>query len=139
MLDPNNAKEAHADARLRENVIAWLNTVRPDGRPHSVPVWFLWDGTTVLIFSKPKNQKIVNIRHNPHVLLALDDTKDGEDVVLLEGTAELVDDAGLAIATLPAYLAKYGTIIQQMGWSPESMAHDYSQAIRITPTRFQTF
>ncbi len=35
------------EARLREEVIVWLTTVRSDGQPQSVPVWFLWDGEYV--------------------------------------------------------------------------------------------
>jgi PPOX class probable F420-dependent enzyme len=132
MLGPNDTQAA---TRLRDNIIVWFTSVRPDGHPHSVPVWFLWDGTTILVFSKPKNQKIVNLRHNPNVLLALDDTKEGDEVVIVEGTAELVDDTSLS-AAVPAYVAKYGALIQQIGMTPESMAAEYAQAIRVTPTRF---
>ncbi len=55
-------------------------------------VWFLWTGTDVLIFSKPHQQKIRNLRQNPHVILALDNTKQGVDPITLEGEAELLDD-----------------------------------------------
>ncbi len=135
MLDLTSEKGAHAAERLRDNIIGWLTSVRPDGRPHSVALWFLWDGSSILIFSKQNNQKLINIRHNPNVLLLLDDTHGGADVVVVEGTAELVDEPGLIIANLPGYVAKYGAAIQSFGWTPESMAQEYSQAIRITPTR----
>src|SRR5256885_2571611 len=42
MLDLRDSKDAHIDARLRHEPIIWLSSVRPDGRPHLVPVWFLW-------------------------------------------------------------------------------------------------
>ena len=29
---------------LEEEAVVWLSTVRPDGTPHIVPVWFWWDG-----------------------------------------------------------------------------------------------
>lgn len=135
MLDVNDPKQAHVAERLRTNVIGWLTSVRPDGRPHSVPVWFLWDGAAIILFSKPKNQKRVNIRKNSNVLLALDDTDEGEDVIVVEGTAELLDQPDLD-AILPAYVAKYATHIQNLGWTPESMLAEYSQTLRITPTRF---
>jgi PPOX class probable F420-dependent enzyme len=135
MLDMHDPQQAHVAERLHTNVIGWLTSVRPDGRPHSVPVWFLWDGKTIILFSMPKNQKLVNIRHNPNVLLALDDTKEGEDVILVEGTAEVVDQPDRD-AILPGYMAKYGALMQTMGWTPEGMLARYSQTIRITPTRF---
>jgi hypothetical protein len=34
-------RRMHVEGRLRANLMAWLTTVRPDGRPDSVPV----DGT----------------------------------------------------------------------------------------------
>ena len=51
MLDLSDRRQAHADQRLRTDQIAWLGTVRPDGRPHLVPIWFLWDGESVLFFT----------------------------------------------------------------------------------------
>jgi hypothetical protein len=46
----DTASEAgrRAEGRLREEGIAWLTTVRADGQPQSVPVWFLWDGGSFL-------------------------------------------------------------------------------------------
>jgi PPOX class probable F420-dependent enzyme len=133
-LDPSQPKDAHIQERLERNLIIWISSVRPDGRPHSVPVWFLWEDGTVLIFSRP-DQKIKNLRANPRVVLALDDTQGGDDVVLFEGTAELLDSSTISTAH-PAYAAKYKAQLDRFQWTPESMAQDYSQPIRITPTRF---
>ncbi len=135
MLDLTNPKFAHADERLRKEIIIWLSSVRPDGRPHLVPVWFLWDGSTVLIISQPNNQKIRNLRQNPNVVLALESNNDGSDVVTIEGKAELLtlDDV---VSSHPAYIAKYGEDIKGINMTPETMMQTYSQAIRITPTKF---
>src|SRR5438876_12398012 len=135
MLDVKNARDAHIDERLRSNTMIWLNTVRPDGRPHSAAVWFLWDGSQFLIFSQPNKQKIRNLQHNPNVVLALDNTKNGSDVIVIEGKAELLKQ-GDVNTTLPAYAEKYLPELKDMGWTPESMAADYSQPIRVTPTKF---
>jgi PPOX class probable F420-dependent enzyme len=135
MPDLANPKDAHVDERLRKNLIIWLSSVRPDGRPHLVPVWFLWDGKKILIFSQPNTQKIRNLQQNTNVILALDDTKDGEDVVMLEGMAEFLNDPAVN-PTLPAYAAKYDSELKSMGYTAEAMAAEYAQAIRITPTRF---
>jgi PPOX class probable F420-dependent enzyme len=134
MLDLTNPKHAYIDKRLRENRILWLASVRPDGRPHLVYVFFLWDGKHILIFSEPTSQKIRNVQHNPHVILGLDETREGEDMVILEGRAELLDDPAVN-PTLPAYAAKYDAELQRVGLTAEAMAAVYSQALRITPTR----
>ena len=135
MLDLTKTRDAHIDERLRSNIMIWLNTVRADGRPHSAAVWFLWDGTAFLIFSRPNKQKIRNLRQNSSVLLALDDTKNGSDVIQVEGKAELLEHNDVD-ATLSAFAEKYSPLFKQMGSSPEAMAADYSQGIRITPTKF---
>ncbi len=134
MLDVTTKWGKHADQRLQSNRIAWLTTVGGDGRPYTVPVGFVWEGQTLLIFSQPKKQKLRNIRKNPRVTLALDETERGHDVVIVEGTAELIDDPQISMK-MPAYVEKYGASIESMGWTLESMAADYSQAIRVTPTK----
>jgi len=135
MGDTAAMQRIHIVERLRTDPILWLGTVRPDGRPHVVPVWFYWDGSTVLIVSQPRTQKIRNLRANPNVFLALDDTKAGDDVALVEGTAELLPEPTPAL-DLPGLFAKYAAPIAQFGWTPEGWAADYSQPIRVTPTRF---
>ena len=134
ILDLTKERDAHIDQRLRTNRIVWLNTVRPDGRPHSVAVWFLWHNETILIFSRPNNQKIRNLRQNANVILSIDDTQQGDDPITIEGTATLLEP-GLADTTLDAYVEKYGEAIKSIGFTPESMAAEYSQGIRIVPTR----
>jgi PPOX class probable F420-dependent enzyme len=138
MLDVTTEWGQHAEQRLRSDIIAWLTTVGSDGRPYTVPVWFLWEGNTVLIFSQPQKQKIRNLRKNSRITLALDDTKLGEDVVIIEGTAELLDAPDISVL-LPAYVEKYGAKIQDLGMTPESMAADFSLGIRVTPTKFRSW
>jgi len=71
MLDTTTGSGARADGRLRREEVAWLTTVRPDGQPQSVPVWFLWDGASFLIYSRQGRQKLKNIARNPRVDLNL--------------------------------------------------------------------
>jgi PPOX class probable F420-dependent enzyme len=135
LLDPTKERDAHIEQRLRTDRITWFVTVRPDGRPHAVAVWFLWEGDTILIFSRPNNQKIRNLQVNSNVLLALDDTHQGSDPITIEGTATLLA-TGDVDTTHTAYVEKYAGGIKQLGSTPEKMATEYSQAIRIRPTRF---
>ncbi len=86
MLDVTTDWGKHADQRLHSNIIGWLTTVGSEGRPYTVPVWFLWDGQTILIFSQPHKQKVRNLRKNAHVTLALDDTKRGRTSLSLRAT-----------------------------------------------------
>jgi PPOX class probable F420-dependent enzyme len=138
MLDLADSKGAHIDQRLRAEPIIWLSSVRPDGRPHLVPVWFWWDGAAILIFSKPAAQKVRNLRHNPQVMLALDSADEGEDVVLLEGRAELLGD-GAPQSTQPEYAEKYAALMARINITAASMAAEYTQAICVTVERMVNF
>ncbi|MFL5587830.1 MAG: pyridoxamine 5'-phosphate oxidase family protein [Ktedonobacteraceae bacterium] len=135
MADQTKPNNAHVEQRLREEPIVSFTTVRPDGRPHTVLVWFLWDGETFLIFSQPGNLKIRNLQRNPHITLALDGTKQGGDVVTVEGEAELLSEPSRNIL-VPAFGEKYASMIKTMGVDTEGLVEDYSQPIRIKPTKF---
>src|SRR5437016_3874892 len=104
---------AHADERLRREVVIWLTTVRPDGQPQSSPVWFLWDGRTFLIYSLPTSQKLPNIRGNPRVSLHLNDDQ-GSDVVSIEGLASIGGDEPPLLG-VPEYIEKYRDLIADLG------------------------
>ena len=135
-LDTSTDRGKHVQERLKTDKIAWLTTVRPNGQPDSVPVWFLWDGETILIYSKPDAPKIRNLDGNPHVSVTVDDTKGGGDVIRVEGTAEVVD--GYPLGTeVPAYMEKYGTDITYIGYDADSFAKAYGAAIVVTPTRYR--
>lgn len=128
----------HVAQRLRTDPIVWFITVRPDGRPHVVPVWFFWDGETFLILSQPNKQKLRNLRQNHNVMLALDGTGNlGDDVVVVEGTAELLEESSLGLSrAYPAFAEKYDVLLKSMNLDMQALAADYSQPIRVTPTRF---
>ena len=52
------------------------------GRPHSVPVWFVWDAGTLWFLTSRHSQKGVDLAHQPAVVLS---PGDGDDVVVLVG------------------------------------------------------
>src|SRR5215211_4266744 len=100
-------RRARVDTRLRTNLMAWLTTVNPSGRPDSVPVWFLLrDDDSVLVYSQPGKAKLRNIDANPNVALGLDVTDIGRDVIRIVGTAVRAADEPPA-DQVPEYVAKY--------------------------------
>lgn len=133
MIDTSNPVHVHVDERLRSDLMIWLSSVKPDGKAHLVPVWFLWDGEAVYIFSKP-DQKVRNIKHNTSVMLGLDDTDGGEDPIMITGEAEILPPGVISTAS-PAYEEKYAAKLAEFNWTGESMSKAYTEAIKITPTK----
>jgi len=123
------------DRFLREARTLWLSTVHEDGRPHLVPIWFTWDGTAFLLFSKPWARKIDNIRRTPDVMVAVGDPASDFDVQLIEGRAELLP-APTADVMPPHHLDRYEAELSTAGLDRRAYADLYSQAVRIVPTRF---
>jgi len=128
---------AQVAQRLHDEQIIWLTTVRADGMPLPTPVWFLWDGATFLIFSQPSALKLHNVAAHPQVALNLHTDEHGGSVVVITGTAQL-DTAPVTAEQFNAYVEKYRAGIKMIGMTPESMAKDYSVALRITPVRVRT-
>jgi PPOX class probable F420-dependent enzyme len=131
----DDGRRAHVEGRLQTNLMAWLTTISPSGRPDSVPVWFLvQDDDTILVYSQPGKAKLRNIDANPHVALGLDVTDIGRDVIRFAGTAARVPGHPAA-DEVPAYLSKYVERIAAIFGTPEQFARAFSEAIVITPTR----
>jgi PPOX class probable F420-dependent enzyme len=128
-------RRSRVETRLSTNLMAWLTTVSPAGRPDSVPVWFLVrDDDTILLYSQPGKAKLRNIDANPHVSLGLDVTDIGRDIIRFEGTAVRAADQPPA-DQVPEYAAKYAERIGAIFGTVERFAAAFSEAIVITPTR----
>jgi PPOX class probable F420-dependent enzyme len=134
-LDTATPRGKHIQSRLKKELIIWLATVAGDGNPHVVPVWFLWDGSSFLLYSVP-GQKVRDIEANPKVELHLNTDPEAEDVVRIAGTASLPKRQPPAYR-VPDYVTKYARLIKGYGWTPEGFSADYRVAIRIRPTRFR--
>jgi PPOX class probable F420-dependent enzyme len=136
IFDPSTERGAHALKRLETDMAAWLTTVTPDGQPQSMPVWFVWDGTELLVYGDHRAKRNKNLESNPKVSFHLADDH-GQDIITIEGTVRV--DADLpGPGDNPAYMAKYGEWVAGMG-GPAKFGQTYSMPLRITPTRGVTF
>ncbi len=132
MVDWNEKFARKAARRLEKERVGWFVTVGADQNPQPRPVWFLWDGETILVYSKPKARKIAHIKSHPKVAFHLNTDEEGSHVMVIHGVAEV--DAGAPPADkMPAYLKKYRKGIRELEMKPEEFAKDYSVAIRIKP------
>jgi PPOX class probable F420-dependent enzyme len=85
MWDTSSEFGARIERRLADETVIWLVTTSNDGSPQPSPVWFIREGDTLLIFSKPDAPKVRNIRARPRVALHFNTDVHGEDVVVFHG------------------------------------------------------
>jgi PPOX class probable F420-dependent enzyme len=132
-IDTSTDFGARVASHLQDDLVVWLVTVGADGTPQPSPVWFLWDGDTVLIYSQPSTPKLRSIERHPRVSLHFNCTPSGGDVVILTGDASIETGAAAANEN-SAYIDKYTDGIQGIGMTPDSFAQSFSVPIRVRPT-----
>jgi PPOX class probable F420-dependent enzyme len=125
----------HALSRLKKELVIWLVTTGRDRRPQAVPVWFLWDGTSFLIYAVP-GLKVRHVKANPYVELHLNSDAVGGDVVRASGYAT-IPKSQPAAHSVPAYVRKYRDHIEGLGMTVESFAEQYRYPIRVRRLRFR--
>lgn len=107
--------------RLDEAKNVWMATVRPDGRPHLVPVWFVTEGGRWYLCTAPGSVKARNLSRNPQIALALED---GNNPTIVEGEAQPIHPSPTVI---DKFKAKYT-------WDITTDAH-YSAVFEVTVRR----
>lgn len=110
--------------RLESQPNIWFGSVRPDGRPHLTPVWFVWHQEKFYFGIDPQSVKSRNIRHNPRVVLALED---GTNPVIIEGVASLVE--------LPLLESLVAAFYKKYEWNLRT-EEQFNQWIVVTPLKW---
>lgn len=127
-----------AAEHLVSDVVGWLTTVAADGRIQSSPISFLWDGRSILFYSKPATPKLRNIAAHPQVSFNLNSDPYADHTLVIEGIAA-VDDAALLSDVHPAYAAKYHAPLAHWEMDEAQTAREFSVAVRITPVRIRAW
>ena len=102
-----------AEWRLKRSHNYWITTVKPDGSPHSMVVWGLWQDGRFLFSTGSQSRKARNLAKNAHCIVC---TEDAHEAVIVEGIAEIADVAARR-KLIPAYQRKYD-------WDLSSMKDD---------------
>ena len=85
------------DELLRRPNPAVVATLRPDGSPHTVATWYLWDGERVLLNMDESRARLGFLRRDPRVSLTVLDAESWyRQITLLGRVVELLDDDDLA-------------------------------------------
>ncbi|MEU7344456.1 MULTISPECIES: pyridoxamine 5'-phosphate oxidase family protein [Streptomyces] len=83
------------DAYLREQRTCRVATLAADGPPHIGALWFVWDGTSLWLYSITRSLRWSQLREDPRIAVVVDDGEAYDELrgVELSGTAEFVGEA----------------------------------------------
>jgi PPOX class probable F420-dependent enzyme len=123
-----------AREHLEQDVVGWLTTIAPDGRPQTSVISFLYEDGTILTYSKPDTPKLRNIEHSPKVSFNLQSDPYGDHYLVIEGTAA-IDPSVPPSDRHPVYHAKFLEPHAHWEMDVADVARDFSVPLRITPTR----
>lgn len=113
---------------------AKLATVRKDGRPHVVPVWFVLDGEDIVFTTGARTVKGRALRRDPRACLCVDDENPPYAFVMVDGHATLSDDLEEMLPYATAIGGRYigADRAEEFG---RRNAVPGEMLIRLTPTR----
>ena len=118
----------------------WLATVRADGRPHVTPVVAVWHDGAIHFHTGAGEQKAVNLRGNPHVVVTTgcNHWDEGLDVVV-EGDATQVTGHDTLVRLAQAWATKWDgrwqLEVSGGGFRNGSAEGWPSQVFSVTPTK----
>jgi hypothetical protein len=92
-----------AEQRLKKSHNYWITTVKPDGSPHTMVVWGLWQDGRFLFSTGSKSRKAKNLAQNNHCIVG---TENAAEAIIVEGIAEIAKVAARK-KFLPPYERKY--------------------------------
>jgi nitroimidazol reductase NimA-like FMN-containing flavoprotein (pyridoxamine 5'-phosphate oxidase superfamily) len=95
---------AWAERRLIRSHNYWLITVRPDGRPHTMPVWGIWVDQAFYFSTGRGSRKARNLARNRRCIVC---SERAAEAVILEGVARVVRDRPLLARLARPYHTKY--------------------------------
>jgi PPOX class probable F420-dependent enzyme len=123
---------------LARPIIARLATVRPNGTPQVVPMWFLYEDGVMYMSTRTYAAKVKHLKKNPHVAVVVDEMVAPlkNKVVTIEGTVELLD-TGVKETTTRIYNKYMGAEGAKTPQAQQSI-NTPRVILKITPKKMET-
>jgi general stress protein 26 len=93
-----------AERRLKQSHNYFLITVRPDRRPHAMPLWGIWADGRFVFSTGANSRKAKNLARNNRCVVC---TEKSAEAVIVEGTAKAISDKRTQQRLAPIYHRKY--------------------------------
>lgn len=125
-----------AKAFLSEAQVAVLATVDRQGRPHAMPIWYLYEDGVIIMSAGRGSQKHRNLERNPSATLVLDQRETPYYALMVRGTAEI----GLPLSPEEHRRLSSRYLGEEAGarWAERTVDHD-AISIRLTPEEWFEF
>jgi general stress protein 26 len=139
--DASSTSWQEAERALEAAQLFWITTVRRDGRPHVTPLVAVWSGGALHFCTGADEQKAVNLRTNPHVILSTGcNTWDRGLDLVVEGDAARVTDDGKLRQLADAWRSKWDGQ-WQFDVSDGAFRHEAGSALvfAVAPTKVLAF
>jgi len=146
-LEPVRLPWRWATERLTRARNYWIATTRPDGQPHSRPVWGVWLDDS--FYFSTGSLAAQNLAVNAAITVHLES---GSEVVIIESIAETISDVTLLERIVNVYNAKYHSDVDPnnlpgpfyavrpriaFGWVSDESGFDGGAAFHGTATRWR--
>ncbi len=128
---------AELDAFLTARRTCRVATVSADGSPHVSPLWFVWDGTSVWLYSLTRSKRWAALRCDPRVAVVVDAGEEYGELrgAELSGTVEVVGEVPRAGEPC-AGLTEVERLFARKYFGIDELPHDGRHAwLRLTPER----
>lgn len=130
MMEP-----AELDEFLGAQRTCRVATVSPDGAPHISPLWYVWDGTSLWLYSITRSKRWAALRRDPRVAVVVDAGEEYSELrgAELSGTVEFVGEAPRTGEPVPE-LVEVERRFARKNFGIDEMPHDGRHAwLRLTP------
>jgi PPOX class probable F420-dependent enzyme len=134
---PAMSKE-ELNAFLARPLIARIATVRPNGSPQLVPMWFLYEDGVTYMSTRTYAAKVKYLKKNPRVAVVVDEmvAPMKNKVVTFEGTVEVLD-TGVKEMTTKIY-HKYVGVEGSASPQAQQSINTPRVILKITPKKMET-
>ncbi len=128
---------------LSRPLLARLGTANPrTAQPHVTPVWYEWDGESLWISAFSSTRKVKEARKNPKIAVLIDSAEDNGPTrgVLMEGTAELIQERAVVAARATSIYTRYMGPEGVLAKEPQSWISDPENTIiKLKPERIYSW
>ncbi len=128
------------DARrlLHDLAVVHVGTIRPDGTPHVVPLWFVWRDEGIYVSCRQNSAAWRNAERDPHVALSFQLGRRWQELAgaVVGGRAEpLVPEHPALRGVMSAWFEKYRPLLVGGGFRDFAEQIERPGILRVRPER----